>query len=99
MPNTVLQYRLPHSLPGIGGGDRGNCRGVGDEMMRFIGVIPVGMLRAIAGDRGSPVVFLDPPGRSPSISVPFPKFSPTAIVGLLNFMNSRRETLAPVSGI
>jgi hypothetical protein len=52
MPNTVLQYRLPHYLPGIGGGDRGNCWGVGGERMRLSGVIGVGMLRAIAWDLG-----------------------------------------------
>ncbi|MGL5193241.1 MAG: hypothetical protein ACRC8Y_06515 [Chroococcales cyanobacterium] len=48
-------------------------------MMRLSGVILVGMLRAIACDRGSPVVFLAPSGRSPSLPVTFPQFSPIAI--------------------
>ncbi|MCT7987224.1 hypothetical protein [Laspinema olomoucense] len=43
------------------------------------GVILGAMLRAIACDRGSPLVFLDPAGRSPSIPAPFPKFSPLLI--------------------
>ncbi|HEY9837980.1 MAG TPA: hypothetical protein V6D27_13910 [Vampirovibrionales bacterium] len=75
MPNTVLQYRLPHSLPGIGGGDRGNAGGHGGKILELFEGIQVGILRAIACDRSSALGFLDPLGRSASISTPFPKFS------------------------
>ncbi|MCT7953764.1 hypothetical protein [Laspinema palackyanum] len=79
MPNTVLQYRLLHYLPGIGGGDRGNGGGQGGKIIGLSGVIGVGMQRAIACDRGSALGFLDPAGRSPSLPAPFPRFSPMPI--------------------